>query len=167
LNTSRNGWNRRVKLIPRTNFLLGPLPFTERNGILFQKEYLQDHTIKSDNGMSSLFLLHLSTCTSPLFKERPSSDDMGGKSRDSLCPRKEIVMLCTGLIPRWLRKTGAFDKKLQSQTTPGDHHGNSNLGLGFNMPLGMGMGGGMDEDREGSPTPQSGRGKKRRGSADE
>jgi hypothetical protein len=71
------------------------------------------------------------------------------------------------LILRWLRKTGAFDKKLQSQTTPGDHHGNSNLGLGFNMPLGMGMGGGLDEDREGSPTPQSGRGKKRRGSADE
>jgi len=27
--------------------------------------------------------------------------------------------------------------------------------------------GALDEDREGSPTPQSGRGKKRRGSADE
>jgi hypothetical protein len=81
--------------------------------------------------------------------------------------RKEGIIIRTELINRWLRKTGAFDKKLQSQTTPGDHHGNSNLGLGFGLPLGMGMGGGLDEDREGSPTPQSGRGKKRRGSADE
>ena len=44
--------NCSAELITRTNFLLGLLPFTERNGILFQKEYLPDPTIKSDNGMS-------------------------------------------------------------------------------------------------------------------
>jgi hypothetical protein len=152
-----------VKLIPRTNFLLGPLLFTERNGILFQKEYLQDHITKSDNGMSSslphLGISHISTGS--------SSNDHGEKSCNISVSRKKKIIFGKELIPRWLRKTGAFDKKLQSQTTPGDHHGNSNLGLGFNMPLGMGMGGGLDEDREGSPTPQSGRGKKRRGSADE
>jgi hypothetical protein len=35
----------------RTNFLLEPLQFMERNGILFPREYLRDRTIKSDNGM--------------------------------------------------------------------------------------------------------------------
>jgi len=71
---------------------------------------------------------------------------------------------------RWLRKTGAFDKKLAAgQTTPGDHHGTSTLGpgpgqglgYGIGMPLPPGMSMGMDvleEDREGSPTPQSGLG---------
>lgn len=123
-----------MELINRTNFLLELLLFMERNGILFQKVYLLDHIIKSDNGMF-LFTFHSSF---------------------------PVLLPIRIADKRWLRKTGAFDKK-QSQT-PGDHHGSSNLGLGFGLPLPIGMGMGMDEDREGSPTPQSGRGKKRRGS---
>jgi hypothetical protein len=164
-----------IELTIRMNFLLEPLLSTERNGILFQKEYLPDHIIKSDNGtfsalsQSSIFLFRIF----PICQEKSSSNDLQeAASRDDpqyvfRLKGQKRIMLWNELIIRWLRKTGAFDKKLQSQTTPGEHHGNSNLGLGFNMPLGMGMGGGMDEDREGSPTPQSGRGKKRRGSADE
>lgn len=73
------------------NCLLGPLLFTERNGILFQKEYLPDRIIKSDNGMSfSQSLILLSSAYLPSSHENPRSYDLGGESLDSNSPHISI-----------------------------------------------------------------------------
>lgn len=80
-----------MELINRTNFLLEPLLFMERNGIWFQKVYLLDRIIKSDNGMF-LFTFHsYIPILLPIHPNRGSLCDGVIDVRNSYLQAKKII----------------------------------------------------------------------------